>query len=112
MDHEYCSSTPLTLDLHTAQHLSLVIRVGLGRHIWAVAQPPNFESLLKGLFMVQLLHTFELLLVKLSILAFYWRIFKVSRYVLGSITVGWVIGQICSPKLLLPRILDAELMQQ
>ncbi|MCJ1324218.1 hypothetical protein MMC10_000880 [Thelotrema lepadinum] len=77
---------------------SMMVRVGVGRHIWALPPSPDFQSFLVGLFISEVLYTVQLLLVKLSILAFYWRIFNVSSmkipiYIIAGVTFGWAIGQ-------------------
>jgi magnesium-transporting ATPase (P-type) len=51
-----------------------MIRLGMGRHIWAVP-PENFLPLLNRLFAVYVLYNFGLTLAKTSCLLFYSRIF-------------------------------------
>ena len=77
-----------------------MIHAGLGRHIWAI-QPTswNYESLYKGLFILQVIYITEIVLVKMSILLFYWRIFQVSSirwpiYILSVVIMLWGVSTV------------------
>lgn len=52
----------------------------------------------RNLFIEELLYTFVIGLARISILAFYWRIFGASIrfpcYVLGAITICWMIANV------------------
>ena len=77
-----------------------VLRHGLGRHIWALRpSPDDYKSLLMGLFILQVSYIVELVLVKCSILLFYWRIFRVSSirypiYILFVIVTLWGLATV------------------
>jgi hypothetical protein len=82
-----------------------VTRWGLGRHIWAIKpSPENFRNLFKGLFVLQVTYIIEIVLIKCSILAFYWRIFNVSSirypiYSLFTIVILWEVATVRTIKL-------------
>jgi hypothetical protein len=70
---------------------------GLGKHVWA--DPPDAQyAWAVGLFIAELGYFATITCVKLSILAFYWRSFKVRSsvkipiYVLAVIVVMWAIA--------------------
>lgn len=61
-----------------------MIEYGLGKHIFA--QPPQripkaVEVFLKSLFISEVCYTGTIVFAKFSILAFYWRIFKMNDFV-------------------------------
>ncbi|KAH9907260.1 hypothetical protein F4778DRAFT_777696 [Xylariomycetidae sp. FL2044] len=95
----------LTAAALVIQHACLVCAVidvllgGLGRDMrLVVAQDPNsIVVLFKSLFAGEMLYGVGSPLIKLAVLAFYWRIFptrtvKVGCIVLGSLSIGWCVA--------------------
>jgi len=76
-----------------------MINWGLGRH--AVTLPPdNVTMVLKLLVAFECIYCTGVGLVKLSLLLMYLRIFptkdfRIGAYILGSVTIGWVIAINC-----------------
>ncbi|OTB11433.1 hypothetical protein K445DRAFT_26595 [Daldinia sp. EC12] len=76
----------------------VVIRGGLGRDMRIVAQDPSaVVALFKFLFMAEISYAFSCTLVKLSVLAFYLKIFptrtvRVISTTLGLISISWTIA--------------------
>lgn len=73
-----------------------MIRYGLGRHIW-IAPQGALTVFLQGLFISELCYTGVLVFVKFSILALYWRIFRVrsmqiSIYVVATLVTCWGVA--------------------
>lgn len=73
-----------------------MIRYGLGRHIW-IAPQGALTVFLQGLFISELCYTGVLVIVKFSILALYWRIFRVrsmqiSIYVVATLVTCWGVA--------------------
>jgi len=70
---------------------------GFGRHVW-VNPPDAVSAWAIGLFTAELAYFCTLLCVKWSILAFYWRSFKIRRsikvpiWALAIITLCWGIA--------------------
>ncbi|KAI1385501.1 uncharacterized protein F4822DRAFT_445451 [Hypoxylon trugodes] len=75
-----------------------VVRGGLGRDIRIVSQEPGaLRTSFEMLFMAEIFYGFSSTLVKLSVLAFYRRVFpiravKTSSVILASICIGWLIA--------------------
>ncbi|KAI1842123.1 hypothetical protein JX266_011656 [Neoarthrinium moseri] len=95
----------LTLAALLVHHLLLVafgvmvVNGGLGRDIRVIAveDPGDIVALFKGLFAAEICYGISSSLAKLSILAFYWRIFPTSRVVisckiLGTVCILWTIA--------------------
>ncbi|KAI1853311.1 hypothetical protein JX265_000190 [Neoarthrinium moseri] len=72
---------------------------GLGKHIW-VAPADALKSYFLGLFIAEWTYTLSLVLVKCSILAFYWRIFSAEPktrlfiYIMAGMVLSWGIAVI------------------
>lgn len=77
-------------------------RGGFGKHIWVAPIDSGRVNYL-GLFIAEYLYTISIGLVKLSILAFYWRIFRTrisTRWhirIMVLIISAWVISVVCPP---------------
>ncbi|KAF7522116.1 hypothetical protein G7054_g12243 [Neopestalotiopsis clavispora] len=72
---------------------------GLGRDIRVIVaeEPEDIAALYKALLAAELFYCFSSSLVKLSLLAFYRRIFptqrvKIGCWVLGGVTIGWAVS--------------------
>lgn len=82
---------------------------GLGRHV-EMFGPNVTEEATLGLFIAEMTYTPTIVLVKLSILALYWRIFnksgsiKIPIYALTAAVVMWGIAVVCfsNPTVALP----------
>lgn len=74
---------------------------GLGRHVETFG-PNVVEDSTLGLFVAELTYTGVIVLVKLSILALYWRIFgktisiRIPIYTLTAAVLMWGIAVVCS----------------
>ena len=81
---------------------TVTTRGGFGKHIWA-APLDGFEVYFHGLFIAEYLYTMSIVLVKWSILAFYWRIFgsvsltRLPIWILFGIISAWGIAVVCPP---------------
>ncbi|MCJ1311312.1 hypothetical protein MMC25_004983 [Agyrium rufum] len=69
---------------------------GLGKHVW-VGPPDALVVWAKGLFIAEYCYTVVICSIKFSLLAFYWRIFKVTTiripiYVIGGVVTCWGIA--------------------
>jgi len=71
----------------------------MGKHIWVLSNPPDaIQTFLKGLFISEITFILTMMFVKFSLLAFYWRLFKVyptvkkGVFVLGGLTAAWGIA--------------------
>ncbi|KAH7124688.1 hypothetical protein EDB81DRAFT_846977 [Dactylonectria macrodidyma] len=77
----------------------MTTRGGFGKHIWA-APLDGLKVYFQGLFIAEYLYTLSIVLVKWSILAFYWRIFgsvsstRLPIWVLFGIVSAWGIAVI------------------
>lgn len=75
---------------------------GLGRHVWAGPPDARYAWAI-GLFIAELGYFVTITCVKFSILAFYWRAFKVMRsvripiYTLALIVASWAIAVVSTP---------------
>ncbi|UNI18365.1 hypothetical protein JDV02_004638 [Purpureocillium takamizusanense] len=84
---------------HVAGIAGYAVSRGFGRHIW-VNPPDAVRSWAIGLFIAELSYFCTLLCVKWSILAFYWRSFKIRQsikvpiWALAIITLCWGIAVI------------------
>lgn len=70
---------------------------GFGQHFEVLGED-YATNFLRELFTQEILYTLVICLVKLSILAFYWRLFvasiRIPCYILGGITISWAIATI------------------
>ena len=78
---------------------------GLGQHYQSL--PGDFALFGKNIFTEGILYFLVIGLVKLSMLAFYWRLFRdsirIPCYILGTLILGWqiaVVGQLLDPALM------------
>lgn len=82
----------------------LVVSHGVGRHIW-VGSPDAAEVWATGLFISEVVYTLTVVMVKLSTLSFYWRLFASKRsiripiWILVSIVSAWGIAVVRRPSL-------------
>ncbi|CAH0052422.1 unnamed protein product [Clonostachys solani] len=73
------------------------VNKGFGRHIW-LGKPDTIRSCAIALFIGELSYVWTLFPVKMSILAFYWRSFRVERsiripiYILATVITLWAMG--------------------
>ncbi|CAH0046963.1 unnamed protein product [Clonostachys solani] len=92
----YGQCGPFFDTLVSANILEAVSR-GVGQHVW-VASPEGTYAWAIGLFIGEICYTLTLLLVKLAILAFYWRSFSIKRsvkiiiWILVATTSGWAFS--------------------
>lgn len=73
------------------------IQHGLGKHIYILANPARSATvMLQALFIAELCYTGAVICVKGSILALYWRLFKlkvkVPAYIVGTMVLCWGIA--------------------
>ena len=76
--------------------MSKVLIHGYGKHVWS----GRSDALLvwaQGLFISEFAYTGVICSIKFSLLAFYWRIFKVTTiripiYVIGAVVTCWGIA--------------------
>ena len=72
------------------------MREYLGKHAITQVRLPGMIDFLRVLFIAQLFYTFCIVLNKLTVLAFYWRLFSVKSraplLAVGAIVVSWCIG--------------------
>ncbi|KAJ6439443.1 integral membrane protein [Purpureocillium lavendulum] len=82
---------------HVAGIAGYAVSRGFGRHVW-VNPPDSVRAWAIGLFTAELAYFFTLLCVKWSILAFYWRSFKIRQsikvpiWTLAIIVLCWGIA--------------------
>ncbi|CAH0003447.1 unnamed protein product [Clonostachys byssicola] len=83
--------------VHVSGVAGYAVSRGVGQHVW-VASPEGTYAWAIGLFIGEICYTLTLLLVKLAILAFYWRSFSIKRsvkmiiWVLVATTSGWAFS--------------------
>ncbi|KAI6084699.1 hypothetical protein F4821DRAFT_242130 [Hypoxylon rubiginosum] len=94
--------------VHVYTSLIYMVSHGVGRHIW-VGSPDAAEVWATGLFISEVVYTLTVVMVKLSTLSFYWRLFASKRsiripiWILVSIVSAWGIAVLlitffqCSP---------------
>ncbi|KAF1830495.1 hypothetical protein BDW02DRAFT_572956 [Decorospora gaudefroyi] len=71
------------------------MRPSLGRHVTTISTEKIIDFLLQ-VFMGQIFYTFSITTIKLSLLAFYWRLFEVKAritiYVVTAMSLAWCIA--------------------
>lgn len=83
----------------------LVVGNGFCKHVWA-GPPEAGRDWALGLFTTEFTYTIALCLIKLSIIAFYWRIFVLRRLdkillgILAGMVICWGVGSVRSSILL------------
>jgi hypothetical protein len=76
-----------------------VVNNGFCRHVWA-GSPDATRDWALGLFTTEFTYTLGLVFVKLSIIAFYWRIFsiqfldKLLLWILTGLVIFWALGAV------------------
>ncbi len=76
---------------------AIVIRHGVGRHVWA-APPDAVETWAYGFLIANVMYCMGFTVVKLSVLAFYWRVFGLRKsirapiLVLTGMVIAWAIA--------------------
>jgi hypothetical protein len=69
------------------------MRKSLGVHITDITNPLDIVDFLKSVFIGQILYTFSITTIKLSVLAFYWRLFeikaRVTIYIVTAMSISW-----------------------
>ncbi|OAQ57484.1 hypothetical protein VFPPC_11980 [Pochonia chlamydosporia 170] len=80
---------------------AVVLNHGLGRHVWAA--PPDATNVwAKAGILGSLCYTSHTILIKLSILALYWRFFSIEDsirpliWILFGIVCSWGVAVVCS----------------
>jgi hypothetical protein len=72
------------------------MRKSLGVHITDITNPQDIVQFLKSVFIGQILYTFSITTIKLSVLAFYWRLFEIKAritiYVITAMSISWCIA--------------------
>ena len=74
------------------------VRLGVGRHI-QVVDPSGFQTIFINHYAGEILFLWAIAMVKCSILAFYWRIWKVSTlkipiFLVGAIVIVWLLASV------------------
>jgi hypothetical protein len=76
------------------------MRKSLGVHI-TVLMPPDIIDFFKSVFIGQILYTFSITTIKLSVLAFYWRLFEIKArttiYIVTAMSISWCIAIVRPP---------------
>jgi hypothetical protein len=71
------------------------MRKSLGVHI-IILTPPDIIDFLKSVFIGQILYTFSITTIKLSVLAFYWRLFEIKArttiYIVTAMSLSWCLA--------------------
>ena len=89
----------LDLTLSMRQYADIIdVRLGIGRHTQHV-DPLGFETIFIIHYTGELLFLWAIAMVKGSILAFYWRIWKVSNLripvlVVGAAVITWLLASV------------------
>ena len=107
MHHWYVSS-PITHSTHLQQHESqantkclLGMRESLGLHMNGITNPLQAIAFLRNIYIGQILYTLCITTIKLSVLAFYWRLFEIkSRMIIYAVTaasIAWCIAIVSHP---------------
>jgi hypothetical protein len=75
------------------------MRQSLGVHITDITNPLDIIDFLKSVFIGQILYTFSITTIKLSVLAFYWRLFeikaRVTIYIVTAMSIAWCTAIVC-----------------
>lgn len=84
--------------------MSTGLQIGLGLFLAEIdlPGPETLEKSLLILWNLELFYAFSLASAKLAILAFYWRMFKLSNIkipikILAACTIIWLILRVCLP---------------
>jgi hypothetical protein len=103
---KFCSSSVLICQRAEQRELIIfvVTKNGIGLHIETVGRDLAlaYHDFFLGLWIAELFYTFALTASKLTFLAFYWRIFRVSSITLpikitGAVIVCWAIVRVSIP---------------
>ena len=77
------------------------MRKSLGVHITDITNPLDIVDFLKSVFIGQILYTFSITTIKLSVLAFYWRLFEIKAritiYIVTAMSISWCIAIVRPP---------------
>ncbi|KAH7073652.1 hypothetical protein BKA63DRAFT_38141 [Paraphoma chrysanthemicola] len=72
------------------------MRKSLGVHLPTITDMSRIEDFLKNIFIANILYTLSITTIKLSILAFYWRLFGVTAsiviYIVTFMSLAWCIA--------------------
>lgn len=69
------------------------MRDSLGLHIYEIENPLQIIAFLKNIYVGNILYTLCITSVKLSVLAFYWRLFEIKAritiYIVTAAAIAW-----------------------
>ncbi|KAI4656049.1 hypothetical protein J4E93_000765 [Alternaria ventricosa] len=72
------------------------MRESLGLHINEITNPLQIIAFLRNIYIGQILYTLSITSIKLSVLAFYWRLFEIKSritiYVVTAASIAWCIA--------------------
>ena len=76
------------------------MRESLGLHITEITDPLQIIRFLKNIYVGQILYTLSITAIKLSVLAFYWRLFEIKArltiYVVTGASIAWCTAIVSS----------------
>ena len=72
------------------------MRESLGLHMYEITNPLQAIAFLRNIYIGQILYTLSITTIKLSVLAFYWRLFEIKSrkfiYVVTAASIAWCIA--------------------